>query len=426
MSAALYSLLFLLFHRSVLCFTDPLNLAILLLAAYFSGALFIVTIRATNKSFVDVLILNLLFAVAAAAFSRKPAPLQPLSLKGLRTGHLYFTCCFAGLLLVNLVVNQIFGIMPLFLGNEARQDLGTTAIPSLVLLAPDIGYVLLLIFLLTDSRVVKRASGIGLFIAGLSAILNGSKSAVVTTTVGLLFSADYVLHLKRVAVQPAASRQAVDMRIKKLRRWIVLTSIAVAILLPFYLVFVGAGAVGGGSAGAVEGFATRLFGGFDNLAFIAFNDLDITSAGDVNLSQYYFYPFYKKLLFTPDFQSAGEYIVYLATSDYDYSTHGLHPNSNFAIELLLQNGSVFISGLVIVVAAAILFTARRALISKHALSMLHIVLWASLVMAPLAVLFDGAYFIIKFYMLLAFYFLFNTILNCFKWMLRSSRVYSFF
>jgi hypothetical protein len=396
------------------------------LAAYFSGALFLIKVIPVNQSYIDVLALNFLFLLAAAVVSRQPTLVQSLSLKGDRSHHLFFTCCFTGLLLVNLIVNQIFGIMPLFLGNDARMDLGSTAIPSLVLLAPDIGAVVLLIFLLADSRTVKRASGIGLLVAGVSAILNGSKSAVVTTTVGLLFSADYILHVKRLAYQSPPDLHKIDKRIKSVRRWIAVTSVSVLLLLPFYLVFVGADSGGGGSAGAIEGFATRLFGGFDNLAFIAFGDLDITSVTDVNLTQFYFYPFYKRFFFTPDFQSAGEYIVYLASRDYDYSTHGLHPNSNFAIELLLQNGNILLSGVIVIVAASLLFIARRMLVAKGPLTILQVVFWASLVMAPLAILFDGAYFVVKFYMLIAFYLLFNSLLNAFKWVRRDSPTYVFY
>lgn len=424
-SAGVYFLLRFFFLKSVVCFTDPVNLALLLLAAYFSGALFIVQLIPINQSYINVLVLDFLFVFVAALVSRRPTLTGPMALKGQRSNHFYFTCCFTGLLLANLVVNQVFGVIPLFLGNEARRDLGTTAMPSLVLIAPDIGYVLLLIFLLTDSRDVKRASGLGLWIAGVSTILNGSKSAFFATTIGLLLSADYVLHLKRLGCSSQVDAYKISSRIKTIRRWIAVTAVPIILLMPYYLVLVKADA-DGGSSGAIEGFATRLFGGFDNLAFIAFNDLDITSAQDVSLLQFYFYPFYTRFFSTPDFQSAGQYVVYLATGDYDYSTYGLHPNSNFAIELLLQNGNVFISGAMIIAAASLLFIARGKLIAKGSLSILYIVFWTSIVMAPLTILFDGAYFVIKFYVLLAFYLVFNTVLNAFTWLRRNKAIYTFY
>jgi hypothetical protein len=418
---ALYVVLRLMFFRSIISFTDPLNLAILLLAFYFSGALFIAKITPVNRSYVDVLVLNFLFLIVAALFSRRPTPQRRLRLCGKPSHHLAFTCLFTSLLLINLIFNQIFGVIPLFLGTQARGSLGETAIPSLVLLAPDVGIVLLLIFLLTDSRRVKWVSGIGFAIGSLSALLNGSKSAIITTTLLALFSGDFVFHFRTLAVQSARLRNEERNRIRKTRKWMIVASCGLVLSLPAYLVFIGADSGGGGSSAAVELFATRLFGGFDNLAFIAFQDLDITSVSDINVLQFYFYPLIKKFAVTPTFQSAGEYIFYMSSNNYEVATSGLNPNSNFAIELLLHNGSLLLSGSIVAVVASLLFVARQSLLSKDTLSILQIVFWTSVVMAPLALLFDGAYFFIKLYMLLAFYLAFNTLINLFKW-LQGNRV----
>jgi len=421
-----YAFLRILFARSIISFTDPLNISIILLAFYFSGALFIVTIHPVNKSYVDVLVLNGIFVFAAALASRAPMLQRSIALSDQHTHHFYFACFFLGLLLVNLVVNQIFGIMPLFAGTQARSELGTTAIPSLVLLTPDIGTVLLLVYLLTDSRAVKRVGAAGVVVAAISAVLNGSKSAVVVTTLLLLFTGDYILHLRARAPQSNAQMHELKRRITSTRRWIAVTACALVFILPLYLVFVGADSGENGPGGAFEGFATRLFGGFDNLAFIAFSDLDITSARNINLTEFYFYPFYKRFFFTPEFQSAGEYILYLATNNYNFATNGLVPNSNFAIELLLHYGNMLVAGAVVIATSFGLFVARRHLINKAALSIMHVVLWTSLVMAPLALLFDGAYFIIRLYTLFTFYLAFNSIENIFMWIRGARPHYKFY
>jgi hypothetical protein len=422
-TTCLYSALRLLFLRSIISFTDPLNLAILLLAFYFSGALFIPTVTTVNRSYIYVLTLNFLFILVAAMFARRPRPQAPLQLAGKSSLQLGFALFFTALLIVNVVVNQIFGIIPLFAGTQARGELAATALPSLVLLAPDIGVVLLLIFLLAGSKSVKVVSGFGFAISAISALLNGSKSAIITTTLLALFSADFIFHFRALAYRGERIPSIIRRRIRRTRRWIAFAFCGVAVLLPPYLVFIGADAGGGGSSAAVEVFTTRLFGGFDNLAFIAFGDLDITSVKDVNVFQFYFYPFFKKLAFTPDFQSAGEYLVYMSSNNYSAATSGLNPNSNFAIELLLHSGSVVVSGLIVTMAAVGLFIARQVLLSKSNLSMLQVLLWATFVMAPFALLFDGAYFFIKFYMLLALYVGFNTILNVFSWLQRNPVVY---
>jgi len=421
-----YSLLRILFAKSIISFSDPLNVSIILVALYFSGALFITTIHSVNKSYVEVLVLNVIFIFAAALVSRAPRVTQPVGLNEQRTHHLYFACFFLGLLLINLVVNQIFGIMPLFLGTQARSQLGSTAIPSLVLLAPDIGGLLLLVYLLSDSRAVRRVSVAGVLVAAISAVLNGSKSALVVTTVLLLFSADYILHLRSRAPQSNAQMREIKRRITSTRRWIVVTACALVLILPLYLVFVGADSGENGPGGAFAGFATRLFGGFDNLAFIAFSDLDISSANNIHLTEFYFYPFYKRFLFIPEFQSAGEYIVYLATGNYNFATNGLVPNSNLAIELLLEYGNMLVAVAIVIPTSLGLFVARRLLINKAGLSIMHVVLWTSVVMSPLALLFDGAYFIIRFYMLFAFYLAFNSVENIFMWIQGARPRYKFY
>jgi|SRR5882757_1412522 len=425
-AAGIYSLLRILFAKSIISFTDPLNVSILLLSFYLSGALFIITIHPVNASYVDVLILNVIFLFAAALVSRAPRLQQSIGLNERHTHHFFFACFFLGLLLVNLVVNQIFGIMPLFIGTQARSELGSTAIPSLVLLAPDIGTVLLLVYLLSDSRAVKRVSAAGVLVGAASAVLNGSKSALIVTTLLLLFSADYILHLRSRAPKSKAHLNDIERRITKTRRWMVAASCALVFLLPAYLVFVGADSGENGAGGAIETFGTRLFGGFDNLAFIAFDDLDITSAKDVNLTEFYFYPFFNKFFFTPEFHSAGEYILYLATNNYNLATSTLVPSSNFAIELLLHFGNMIAAGAIVIAASMALFTVRRFLLSKASLSIMHVVLWASIIMSPLALLFDGAYFIIKFYMLFAFYLAFNSIENIFMWIRGTRPHYKFY
>jgi hypothetical protein len=425
-ATGLYVLLRLLFWRSIISFTDPLNLAALLLAFYFSGALFILRVTTVNRSYAEVIGLNVLFLVVAAAFSRRPRPREPLHLHGKPAFHLIFALFFSLLLLANLVINQIFGVIPLFLGTETRGTLGTTTFPSLVLLAPDVTIVLLLIFLLTKSRAVKLVSGIGFMIGSISALLSGSKSAIITTTLLALFSADFIFRIRLLAEQPDSVRRVEQKRIKRTRWWMVAAACALLLLLPIYLVFIGADAGGGGSSTALELFATRLFGGFDNLAFIAFDNLDITSVKDVNVFQFYFYPFFKKLAFTPVFQSAGEYLVYMSSGSYEAATSGLNPNSNFAIELLLHNGSVILSGVIVMVTAAVLFIIRQLLLSKDSLRILQIVLWTNFVMAPLALLFDGAYFFIKFYALMGFYVGLNTLVNLYKWLQGNRVTYVFY
>ena len=227
--------------------------------------------------------------------------------------------------------------------------------------------------------------------------------------------ADYVQNLKRNASHSLSEVLALTKKIRTLRRSGIICAIATMILLPAYLVLVG-GDFGGGSGAALELFAIRLFGGFDGLAIISFQDIDLFSVQGVNIRDFYFYPLLKNLSHAPDFQSSGQYLIYLLHGNYDLAASGLNPNSSLSIELLLSNGSLAISLAIIALVAAVMFRLRATLLRRKSLSMLDLVLWTLVVLAPFSILLDGAYFVIRAYIFLGLYMALNLLVNAIGWL----------
>jgi hypothetical protein len=413
-AAGLYLLLYLLYRRQIISFTDPLNYGVLLLTFYLAGALILPSMHPVNWSYECVVILTVVYVGAGVIFSRRNSPITAPRMGMHRSHQLLFTAALTGLLIANLVINQIFGIMPLLQGTQARADYGSVALPSLVLLSPDLAMVLFLVFLLTETRKVRVLAGIGVTISVISTILGGSKSSIFSILFFLMV-ADYVQNLKRNASHSSSEVLALTKKIRTLRKSGIVCAIATIIFLPAYLVLIGADR-GGGSGSAIAGFATRLFGGFDGLAIIAVRDIDLFSVQGVNISDFYFYPFIKKLSHTPDFQSSGQYLIYLLSGSYDMATTGLNPNSSFSIELLLSNGSLALSIAIIALVAAAMFQLRATLLRRKSLSMLDLILWALVVLAPFSILLDGAYFVIRTYMFLGLYLALNLIVNAIGWL----------
>jgi len=411
LGCAIYAAIYLLFRRSIVSFSDPLNYNALIIAFYLAGALVLPSSHILNLSYIYVLILIALYIIAGAFFSHRRLPNRVPQLGVDRTTQLLFTAALTGLIVVNLIANQVFGVMALFEGTQARAAYGSVISPSLYLLSPFLGIMVLLVFILTEVKPVRRLAGVGVCVSIVSTILGGSKSALFSILLIFLI-ADYVLNLKRNASTSSVEMLACTKQIKRIRRSGLTVAAAIAIVLPAYLSLIGAGSGGGG----LEALAVRLFGGFDDLAIIGVKNIDITTIHGINISDFYFYPLIKKFAYTPEFQSSGSYLIYLLSGDYEFATSGLNPNSSLAIELLISNGSIVISSILVTLVAAVVFRLRRSLIARPKLRMFDLVLWTLVVIGPFSVILDGTYFVITSYTLLGIYAALNISINALSWL----------
>lgn len=421
LGSGLYLLFYALFRKSIVSFSDPLNYTGLVVVLYLAGALVLPSVFDVNRSYVYVIILVTLYVVAGAFCSKPSIPDSPPRLATDRGSQLLFTSILTGLICTNLVVNQIFGVMPLFQGTQARAEYGSVVAPTLYFLSPDLGHLALLAFLLTEVKRVRLAAGIGVVASFMSTMLSGSKSGLFSLAL-IFFSVDYILNLRRLASPSASQRIALTKRIKILRRRGAAGGIGIVALMPAYLAFIGATSSGGAKE-AFTAMATRLFGGFDALAIIVVKNIDITAVHGVNISGFYFYPFLKKLSLTPEFQSAGLYLIYLLSDSYQNALSGLNPNSTFPIELLLSNGSLALSGALTILAVAVVFRIRAAVIKRGALRMFDLVLWVLVVFGPFSILIDGAYFVIRSYELIAVYMAIDIVINAITWINPGKKVF---
>jgi hypothetical protein len=422
LGCVIYFAIYLVFRRTILSISDPLNYHAFLLAFSLAGVLVVPSSHVLNMSYLYVLILIGLYIVAGAFFSRKRSPIKMPRLGVERTSQVLFTMALSGLIILNVVINQIFGVMALFQGTQARAAYGSVAAPSLYLLAPFIGIMVLLVYLITEFRVVRILAGVGVSTSIVSTILGGSKSALFSILL-IILAADYVLNLKLSASRLPHERLSLSKKIKVLRRSGVICAAAIALMLPAYLVLIGASSDGPG--GALEAFAVRLFGGFDDLAIIGVKNIDLTSTHGINISDFYFYPLLKKFAYTPPFQSSGSYLIYLLSDDYRFATSGMNPNSSLAIELLLSNGSIIISSILITIISAVIFRLRAALLARRRLRMLDLLLWTLIVFGPFGVLVDGTYFVIVSYTLLGLYVVLNSLINALHWLTPGRKVFRF-
>ncbi len=418
-AVGVYLLFYLLYRRSLVSVTDPLNLGMLLMAFYLAGVLMIPAVISVNWSYTCAVILTAVYIFAGALFSGRSGSVKTPQLGVKPADQVFVAYVLAGLQAVNLIINQIFGVIPLLKGVGSRSEYGTVALPTLFLLAPDLAMVLFLMYLLTDQKKVRKTACAGVVCSVISTILGGGKSAIFNV-VYLFIVADYIWNIRLKTATKLEETARVAARIKRIRRYVAVGLVATIGLLPLYLVKIGADS-GGGSSSALQAFAVRLFGGFDGIAIVAYKDIDLLAARDVHLTDYYFYPLIKKISHTPEFQSAGEYLIYQLSGSYAFSVSGMNPNSTLSIELLLSNGSLALSGLLIALVAFAVFRIRTSLLRRDTLRVFDLILWTFVVMAPFSVLLDGTYFVIRLYMILGIYAAISLMVNAVGW-LRTGRM----
>jgi hypothetical protein len=409
----IYFIFYLSFRHSIISLSDPLNLGICLIAFYLAGALLLPILFTVNSSYLYIVALLFLYMMVAAVACRFRVRAIAPSIMISKDIQLFFVSVFTGIVLVNVIVNQIFGVIPLLHGTAARADYGSVAAPTVYFLAPDIGMIDLLAFALTKFKSVRVVAGIGVLVSFISAILGGSKSSMFAVLFALCVG-DYIYNLQRRSARSKVEASRLDRQIKKVRRYALISIVITIISLPAYLVLVGAD-YGGGGGVAIENLVIRLFGGFDGLAIITLENVDITAASNIRISEFYLYPLLKRFVQPPEFQSAGQYLIYLRTGSYQDATSGLNPNSNYVIELLLSNGSLVTSGVIVIATATCIFYLRARMLERGNLRMFDLVLWTLVVLSPFSMLLDGAYFIVRSYELIGLYMTLNLTLNIVKW-----------
>lgn len=403
-----YLILFWIFKKGIVSFSDPFNLELLMFAAYLSGAIVLGFSFDVNTTYYAALLLMATYlATGAVVLGRRTQPQSCPSLDAPRSVQYFFAVGVTSALALNLVANYIFGFIPLLHGTQSRAEAGNVPIASLMVFQPVLLSIALYTLLFTNWIEVKIMSGIGLALGVVVFILSGSKSAIFVV-ISCLFSLDYVLRWKLRGESAPLVRKRTVRLIRRTKVLLVVGAVATAVFFPVYLLAIGAG---DDIESSLILIVARAFGGFDGLVAIVQSGIDFHSTEKLDLLPMYFYPFYAKLGIPPHFKTIGSYIIYLTFGDYDDATSSLYPNSNFALELLFCFTSVAAMFVTIVLAAAAVFYVRRRVLAVKSWGMIHIFLFAFVVTSPISLLIDGAYSINLFYSEVFFYLLLNTILN---------------
>jgi len=403
-----YALIYLMYKKVIVSISDPLNINIVLLAFKIAGLAMTAIILNVNYTFILIVIFLTLYLLAGSIVSwgikikYKTLTLNiPLSLQYIVSSSVIL------LLIVNLVLNYFLGFMPVFSGTQSRALMGSVSLPSLVLLASYFGQISFLFIILSKYRMIRNMNKISFVVFIITTSLWGSKAALFYFPLYLL-EYDFILNLKLNADLLPAHKIEIHKKIKKCRRLFVGLSITAIILLPIYLIFL---QVGVDITSSYSAIIQRLFSGFDNVMYFVFYDIDIREVEKINIFEIYLYPFVKKIFYTPEFQSAGEYIIYLISNDYVYAKSGMNPNSNLIIELLLALDNLWFVAIFVMAISYFSIKTRHVILSSGIITFKRMIIFTIFVLSPFAILSDGASTIIMFLELFIIYILINTIYN---------------
>jgi hypothetical protein len=406
-SIGIYLVFYILYRKIIVSYADPLNISLIILSCYTAGLIFANFISNNySDSFYKFISLLSIYMIVGAIISNiklRKGNNTSFNISINKKIQIYFSLFLLLILLLNIVVNYIFGVIPILKGIAGRSEMSQMPVPSLALLSYFIGNIVLLLGVMSDHNSVKIINKICLFFFIFMNFLSGGKSALFLLLI-ILFNYYYILILKL-----RSNRDAIKLtkKIIKIKKIIIFAMTAIVLFSPIYLRLI---KFGENTTESVVLLFKRIFAGFDGMIYIILNGIDFESFNNLKLYELYLYPIIKKLFYIPEFQSAGEYIIYLLTKNYNFTKSGLNPNSNFILELLFSHSYIF-SIIVILIASYGFYSYRAKLLMTDKLRLFHIILFNFFIFSPFGMLIDGAYFIINLYLILSLYFIFNTLIN---------------
>lgn len=395
------------FRKSIIAISDPLHLSIIILSFYLSGLLIFYCHLDLQLKYWIILIYIFLFIILSSILSGiKSINVKFLKLSKKKQVQLSYVLLIISFL--NLIVNYIYGFMPILHGTQSRSLMGCVPIPSLVVFSQFSIFTVLLVRFFSEYPFVRRINDINLVTLVITNILGGSKSSVLT----ILFLIIYY-HFLLITKKKACSKnifyfnfyRRLKVSVGKIRWAFLYATVLVTITIPFYLYYVG---VGKNFKEICQNIAFRLFSGFDAFIYVLLNDIDFKK--DLSLIEMWFYPFLKNLFYTPEYQSAGLYITSRVYGDVDYAKSALNPNSNLILELLYSQKHIVILVIIFLVALSV-FKMRDYALNKSGLTLKNLFVFQFAVLTPLAVFFDASFYFVRIELFLIFYFMLNTIWN---------------
>ena len=396
-----YSLLRVLLRNKILTFWDPLHFGTILTAFSISGLLVSIYILDTipvNGMRIFIIFFAYFIGVMTA---NKPNVVNVIKLSISPLHQLIIAYSTVSILILHVILNEIFGFIGLVEGTQSRASMGDVMIsPTLAIYSFTLGDMLVLLYLLSEYKHVKIVSIFGIIISFISSLLLGGKSGIFGVIIWIACGV-FINQIKLIGANNAVeinndyikTLKKNDLKLKKL--FLILFVISI-LLLPIWLIYIKAGE---GFKDSAMAFISRLFLGYDNFIWLFNKNIDIVKVdSNLKLIDLWFYPFVKHITGTPEFQSAGEYAVFLATSDREYAAHGLNPNSNLILELIFTHG-IWISIVIAYIIGYFTFAIRSRILSLKKLDIVNFsyfylfVIGPGFIMGPLSFLQDGSYYI---------------------------------
>ena len=390
---------FIVFYRKHISgIIDPLLLNGFMVCVYLAGLLEFLSFQLTLDSSPRWILVGIFMVLFFPAFlSRSAIAKRGLSSAPQSIMKLFFYIIIS-LMATNLIVNYYFGVIPLFEGTQSRSEQSTTLIPTLVLLAPQLGTVGISMLAFVRKKDILILGKTCAFLFALTTILSGSKSAIIQLLIILLF----YWYLRRYRRLPEDEQPYV--RFSRWKLSLILT--ATLTLAPIYFVIVVSKDFGDA---LLDTFLYRLFAGFDIVFFIVTRGIDISMTSGVYAWDFYFFPFLKLFGQTPSFQSAGQYIS-AEVFGYTNSFQSLNPNSNLVVEWIMSLGNI--AGIVVALLCILfVFHIRMKLLQRTQIRIFDMFLMPQFILAPFGILLDGSLFMLTLLETMALYFIVNTLAN---------------
>lgn len=387
------------FRKHILCLTDPINIALLLQTFNLVGFLgSLIFLKKMPSIAVDIgmglFVWYSIFIIVFILFKRKKYTVEIAASKSEQTFFIFWSVF---LLFLNLSINYIyFGHIPLIEGTQTRAIMGQSPLPSLIFLANILGSYCLYVAVVSRFTSVKKLAKIGVILQIIVLILGGSKSILLV----LLLMWGFCHYCKKALMNN--TRNISPVINSKSRRTSIITILVVLTFVlgtPLLVSFLNHG------SGIKEGLLLtiqRLLMGFDALIFVVLNDLNVYSVTHQSIFDFWFYAPIKKLLYTPEFRSAGELLIYELTSNKEFALGGLNPNSNLILEFMFTTSK----------ATYLFFTAITGFVyylfityiyNKKNKGILSGILLVFICFSPFALLQDGSYFFSQLILLAIFY-----------------------
>jgi len=381
---------FVFYKKHIINILDPILLNGTLACLYISGAIYYyIIINTNNLNTIIIISCIIIVLITPSVIVKRADIIYKITPNKENDAIIFYLGVIDLILLTNIVINYIYGSIPFLQGTEARARLGDAVSSTLVLVAPYLGIVCLTSLFYNSLRLPRLLSKFGIILYIITVFLNGSKAAILGLTQVYLF----YLFISSVKIQK--NNTYTIQKIASIKN-IIKAFVIIVTSMSYYFSVTNTENYNE----LLNNFGYRLFTGLDVVILSDMHNINLLDK-NLNVIEFYLYPILNKLGIVPEFRSAGHFVSSVVFGKIVADT-GLNPNSNLVVEWVGSIGLILgctISTLVLV--TTIYF--RSYIYKRKVFKIFDLFLISVLMQNPFAPFFDGAYFFIMLYELLAIY-----------------------